>query len=57
MPSARITCNFTVPTKSETGAQTEPGGEQFSEPDRRQRTYQDFDSQAYAAAFILKPSV
>ena len=39
----QLYCTYQV---NKTGAQTEPGGEQFSEPDRSQRTYQDFDSQA-----------
>ena len=34
----------TMPIK--TGAQDKPGGEQFSEPNRSQRTYEDFDTQA-----------
>ena len=39
MPSARITCNFPVMGPVKTGAQAKPGGEQFSEPNRSQRTY------------------
>ena len=34
----------TVPIK--TGAQQKPGGEQFSEPNRSQQPYEDFDTQA-----------
>ncbi len=39
MPSARITCNFSAIGPVKTGAQSKPGGEQFSEPNRSQRTY------------------
>jgi hypothetical protein len=45
MPSARITCNFAVQAQSKP-EHSKPGGEQFSEPNRSQQSYEDFDTQA-----------